>query len=69
MKALLTISGIAHVAEVRKDSNKTNKVARVHTLSGEPVLLLKEVSNNKFLDDIENKHYLLNPMTRVIVGA
>lgn len=57
------------MVQIRKDSNKSKSVARVHTVTGEPIQLLKEVGENKFIDEIEHKVYQLNPMTRVVVGV
>lgn len=65
----MIIDGILHIVHVRRDSNKPSRTARVHTITNEPVAVLNEVEDNKFRDDVSNKTYTLNPMTRVIASG
>lgn len=68
MNASIIIKGILHKVVINTYSNK-RKTARIHKVTNEPVTVLTEVGNNKFIDTVENKVYQLNPMTRVLIGV
>lgn len=61
----LFIDGLLHLVHIRKDSNKEQRVARVHEAkNNQPVSVMTEIEKNKFKDEVNNKVYNLNPMTR-----
>lgn len=66
--ASAVISGILYKVVVNRYSNK-RATARIQTVHNEPIKVLTEVGDNKFIDEIDHKVYSLNPMTRVLVGC
>lgn len=61
----LLIDGMLHLVHIRKDSNKEQRTARVHeATTNQPVSVMTEIEKNRFKDEVNNKVYNLNPMTR-----